>query len=643
MLVRDDADVVTETLESVATHVAFWVVVDTGSTDGTAEVVRSFFRSQGIPGELHHRPWRDFGTNRSEALELCRGRADYTWVIDADDLVAGTIDLSALTADCYLLRYGPDLLYWRPQLFRSSLPWRFEGVVHEHATCEVPASEARLEGDYHVESRRLGNRSRAADTYARDCALLLDELGRDPGNARNVFYLAQSSLDAGDPARALAWYSRRAEMGGFGEEVFYSLLQRARLHEHLGQGAESVHAYLEAWQARPARAEPLYELARRSRVEGSFDLAYLFAAAGCELPFPQDDRLFVSPDVYSWRLADERSIAAYYTGRFRESFDLCTALLDSPSIPEDDRERALANRDFSALVLKDETLSYPEETIRRLARRRRSARPQVTLTITACRRPDLFEQTVNSFLNCCDDVDRIGRWICIDDGSSPSARRRMQERYPFFEFVLKSRREKGHARSMNLLLGMVTSPYWLHLEDDWHFFVRAPYVQNALAILRDDAGIGQVLFNRNYGETLECRDIRGGLVRRTEREGLRYRLHAHAPPGTAAYERLVSEFPPDARTNVWWPHFSLRPSLVRTAVLRGLAGFRPEAEHFELDFAERYAAAGNASAFLDAINCLHIGKLTWDTDPDAPASAYELNREPQFGREPRAAAARRAR
>ena len=71
-------------------------------------------------------------SNRTEALNLCRGRADYIWVIDADDLVVGDLDLSRLRADSYLLRYGDEFRYWRRQIFRDGLRWRYLGVVHEY-------------------------------------------------------------------------------------------------------------------------------------------------------------------------------------------------------------------------------------------------------------------------------------------------------------------------------------------------------------------------------------------------------------------------------------------------------------------------------------------------------------------------------
>ncbi len=42
-----------------------WLIVDTGSTDRTKQVVEDALR--GIPGEVVSRPWKNFGANRSES------------------------------------------------------------------------------------------------------------------------------------------------------------------------------------------------------------------------------------------------------------------------------------------------------------------------------------------------------------------------------------------------------------------------------------------------------------------------------------------------------------------------------------------------------------------------------------------------
>ncbi len=636
MIVKDEAHVVADTLACVAPHIDTWVIVDTGSTDNTIDIISSFFAAHHIPGEIYQRPWVNFGVNRTEALQLCAYRAEYIWVIDADDLVVGNIDLTNLTLDSYLLRFGSDFRYWRKQIFRSTLRWKYEGVLHEYPAClDADSTEGRLDGDYYIESRRLGSRSRTHNKYERDAQILLQAVTDNPNDSRSTFYLAQSYFDADRPEKALEYYTKRAGMGGWDEEVFYSKLRCAECLELTDQPWEAaLEGYLQAWQSRSQRVEPLYHIAKHYRSRAQYDLGYLFARRAKEIPLAEGDNLFVSADVSDWKNDDELAICAFYTGQHRESFDICTRLINLPGVPEADRERILSNRDFAAEQLKDEDISYPETIVERLTAgaRNRSVASTITLTITSCRRYELFEKTVNSFLNCCLDVDLIDRWICIDDASSEADRRMMSERYPLIEFIFNDPSDKGHARSMNMLLDTIESELWIHLEDDWQFFVRDEYVRNALAILDDDLQIAQVLFNRNYGETFGCREISGGLTRRTKHDSIRYRLHEHFPADSVDYGEYIRNLPAGARSNTWWPHYSLRPSLIRMSAIREVGSYDPESGHFELDFARRYFEKGYRSAFFDAINCLHIGRLTWEKRSDGIPNAYDLNDERQFGR-----------
>lgn len=348
MIVRDEAHIVHELIAAVAPHIDCWVIVDTGSTDGTQEIIRRLMAERGIPGELHERPWQDFGHNRSEALALAQGHADYIWVMDADDTVAGTLDLGGLTADAYSMRFREGSIYWRRQLFRDGVPWRYCGVLHESAVCDVPVVEARLEGSYHLLSRRLGARSRDPQKYARDAEILLAEATRNPDDTRTAFYLAQSYRDAGDDRQARAWYERRAAMGGWEEEVFVAMFQAAAARERLGEPWPEVQdAYLEAWSRRPSRAEPVHAIARRCRADRNYARGHLFARLAAEIPLPHGDVLFVDGSVYEWRALDEQAVCGSWLGRWQETFDLCTRILARDELPAADRERITANREMA--------------------------------------------------------------------------------------------------------------------------------------------------------------------------------------------------------------------------------------------------------------------------------------------------------
>ena len=391
---------------------------------------------------------------------------------------------------------------------------------------------------YWIESRRLGDRNRDPEKYRHDAERLAAVVEADRSDARSVFYLRRHR-DAGNLIDAVRWYRERVWMAGWDEETFVAELRRAECLERLGgHGPERTEALLHAYQVCPWRAESLHQLARTFRSEGQYELGYLFAKRAVEIPFPDRALLFVDRAAYDWRRHDELSICAYYTGHLDESFAHASMILDSEEIEEADRERVLANRDYCVPHRLTATAEYPRDVVRRLA-----ARPgdgDVTFTITTCRRFELFERTMSSFLHCFTDLDRIGRWLCVDDGSSADELARMRELFPFLELVSKGTGEKGHAGSMNALRARVETPLWLHLEDDWHFFAAGDWITRAACVLEDSAEIAQVLFNRNYGETPECRRIAGGIVQRTARERVRYPLHQHAAPGSAAHPEIAN-------------------------------------------------------------------------------------------------------
>lgn len=347
MIVRDESAVIERCLASVRPHIDHWVIVDTGSVDDTRDRIRRAM--EGVPGELFERPWRDFGHNRTQALELARDRADYLLFIDADEVLGAApgASLHALTHEAYSIeaRYA-ELRYDRVSLVATRLPWRWEGVLHEYLEAGRPFEQPRVPG-FWIEVRSEGARSRDPRKFEKDAAVLEAALANDPSNARYVFYLAQSRRDAGQLDKARDAYARRAAMGGWEEEVWYSLYEVARLTERLGdEHARIVAAYLRAYEARPSRAETLVALARYLRLREEHHGAYLFARAAAQLALP-GDRLFVDAEAYGWRRDDELALAAFYSGRKDEAAALWRALLASGSLPAAERPRIERNLQFT--------------------------------------------------------------------------------------------------------------------------------------------------------------------------------------------------------------------------------------------------------------------------------------------------------
>lgn len=347
MIVCDEATVIERCLASVRPVIDRWLIVDTGSQDDTPARVRAALA--GIPGELVQRPWRNFGHNRNEALELARGQADYLLFIDADETlsVASGAQRPRLDGCAYSLeaRYG-GMRYDRVGLVSTALPWRWQGVVHEYLDAGQPVAQPRLPG-WAIEVRTEGARSRDPDKYLKDAALLEAALRESPHDPRNVFYLAQSYRDAGRLEAALAQYEHRMTLGGWEEETWYAAWQCAVLMERLGHAhGHIVAAYLSAWEQRPSRAEPLVDLARYFRQREEWHSAAVFAAQAVALPMPMD-RLFVDVGCYTWRARDELALATFYTGRVNEARQLWQALLHGSELPLTERARITANLGFT--------------------------------------------------------------------------------------------------------------------------------------------------------------------------------------------------------------------------------------------------------------------------------------------------------
>ena len=351
MMVKNEEAVVARALESVKGLIDSWIVVDTGSTDHTVNVVREALA--GLPGFLHHEPWVNFSHNRNQVLRFAESQADYLLVLDADDLLEiSTFKKSDLTRDYHWVKaeHG-GIAYWKIHLFRSNIGVHYEGVTHEALIVGPAYSSSRLEGVVY-RGGSGGHRSSGPEKFLENVRLLSDELKKNPLDSRSRFYLAQSWRDAGELGQAITEYQKRVDLGamGFEEEVFYSLYDMARLSAipSTGISPETIVArFLAAYERHPTRAEPLWALACYLREHSRIRLAYSFARTAAILPYPEADVLFVEPEVYSWKALDEWAVSAYWVGRKEEAIHACTELLRGSALPEEHRPRISKNLAFS--------------------------------------------------------------------------------------------------------------------------------------------------------------------------------------------------------------------------------------------------------------------------------------------------------
>jgi glycosyltransferase involved in cell wall biosynthesis len=362
MIVKDEASVIRRCLESMRPIIDYWVIVDTGSTDGTQDVIRDVFAD--LPGELHERPWVDFAHNRSEALRLAREHGDYTFIIDADD----TLDLPpgfrmpVLKADTYIFEIRHmNRQYWRAQMVSNRLPWCYEGVLHEFLSAGKDANNQRILPEtlpqrrlpgvkIHMSEQGARRSSVAATRYANDAAVLEAAVSTETDPfllSRYHFYLAQSHREAGNFGQALAAYRERIKYGGWKEELFLSYSYAATMMWELGfDEDEVIETFLEAHKTCPTRAEALHGAARFCRIKDRFRQGFDLAKRALPIKLPVDG-LFLETWIYEYGVLDEYAVNAYWIAEYAECLSACKKLLALPSLPPDYRDRVAANAKFA--------------------------------------------------------------------------------------------------------------------------------------------------------------------------------------------------------------------------------------------------------------------------------------------------------
>lgn len=311
MIVRDEARGIRETLASIKPYIGHWTVLDTGSTDGTQEMIRQELES--IPGQLHEEPFVDFSTTRNRVLALHGEQTQFVIMLSGDDIVVnggGLLnlrhegDVSAFSVQ----RKTGSTSYLQVVIMATGQGWRYVGRTHEAL---VNPSRFATDAPLNVSIIRKNPENKYARWLA-DLVLLQRDIDDNPENPRPRFYLAQTYECLGRFEEALAAYETRIKMSGWIEEVYEALFRRARVMGLLGYvWPEVQQAYLDAHALDPRRAEPLFAIAEHWYFAKENALCYLFASRAAALPIPKT-RLFVDVDVYTWKAADLVATCAFY-------------------------------------------------------------------------------------------------------------------------------------------------------------------------------------------------------------------------------------------------------------------------------------------------------------------------------------------
>jgi tetratricopeptide (TPR) repeat protein len=285
-----------------------WTVLDTGSTDGTQDLVRKVLGDK--KGKLYEEPFINFRDSRNRCLDLAKKNCKYLLMLD--DTYALRNDLrSFLTlvrgdqfaSSFSLLILSDDVEYYSNRVTMSEIGLRYIYTIHEviqdtnNKTNVVIPKPAAYIHDHRADYME----KRTMDRKKYDLQLLHDMVRDDPTNPRHYYYLAQTYNLLEDYENASFWFRKRAftELKGHDQEAVDSCFELARMYNFKMNKPweECKELYEKSFEMDKTRPEALYFIGIHYYLEGDRKNAYDYFQRAFVIGYPIHAQFSLKPTL----------------------------------------------------------------------------------------------------------------------------------------------------------------------------------------------------------------------------------------------------------------------------------------------------------------------------------------------------------
>ena len=328
---KNERPVIERMLRSALPVTDLIVVNDTGSTDGTQDLIRRFGEKHNIPTYVFERPFDDFGSSRQYALDMLKQLvAGMGWPlesvwgfwIDCDErlILSKEFDRSKIDKDLHLvMTHDGNARYLKTLFFRLSVSFQWVGPIHETLLSPRQDLVTEILDEAHVVYTSEGHswKGDLSEKY-KHYAAVLEGYSQQDSAPRWVFYCAQSYMAAAnyikdDAGKRRCWrkaeefYARRVAMQDENNnEQYFSQYQLALIASYLGATwVNTKKLLLEAYYMSPKRGEAFQEIIHYYFERKDWRLAYFYSSFTINTFHGKvpagENLLFLDESLYRWR------------------------------------------------------------------------------------------------------------------------------------------------------------------------------------------------------------------------------------------------------------------------------------------------------------------------------------------------------
>jgi predicted O-methyltransferase YrrM len=341
MIVKNAGPLLAKVLTENLPIIDRWCILDTGSTDGTQDIIRSILKNK--KGKLYEEPFVNFKVSRNRCLELAGNTCKFILMVDDTYILKGNLRkfLNEVRGDQFsdsfsLLIQSDDTEYYSNRIIKTTTGLRYIHIIHEVITNENNKNVTIPDRDAYIfDERAEYMETRTNNRKQFDLELLFKEVEEDPDDPRALYYIAQTYGCIGDELSKAKYFELRIRhpVEGYFQEKIDSLFELARTYnfkvncetKELMKAGEKLtesqwkkceELYLQAYALDNKRPDSLYFIGIHYYLLGNYQLAYKYFKMGFEVGYPLGSQYSLKPTLTFHFLPKFLAEVCYYIGDY---------------------------------------------------------------------------------------------------------------------------------------------------------------------------------------------------------------------------------------------------------------------------------------------------------------------------------------